>query len=164
MAAISGRFIADDFTATAMALMVDLLSATLAIIMGIVLAFAVNPPIFFSTDFLPAHVNVAIAGLTLPIHRRTTLEIYIPVLVAFLVSSYSLLFAYAYVPYTWLHLVTLIILLTPIITRVPNWLTRGGPRRLVAIGILSVVGTMAQHLTGGLLYEFRVGFVSGISA
>lgn len=132
--------------------------------MGTVLAFAINPPIFFGLDFLPALVNVAIAGLILSNHRRVALGIYVPILAVFLVSPYSLLFAYGYIPYTWLHLVALIILLSPIIPRVPNWLNRRGLHQLVAIAILSFVGTMAQHLTGGLLYELAVGFVGGISA
>jgi hypothetical protein len=164
MVGISGRFTAGDFLITAIALIADLWSGALAVIIGTVIAYAINPPIFFGLDFLPALVNVTIVSLILSKHRRIAVAIYIMVLVAFLLSPYSLLFAYGYVPYGWLHLVALIVLLSPTISRTPNWLTRSGLRQLTAIAVLAFVGTMAQHLTGGLLYEFAVGFVGGVSS
>jgi hypothetical protein len=163
MVGVSGRFTAGDFVLTAIALTVDLWSAAFAVIIGTALAYAINPPIFFGLDFLPALVNVAIAGLILSNHRRVALAVYVSVLAAFLASPYSLLFAYSYVPYAWLHLVALIILSSPIAPRVSKWLVGDGLRQLVAVAVLALLGTMAQHLAGSLLSEFTVGLVGGVS-
>lgn len=40
---------------------------------------------------------------------------------------------------------------------------RNDNRQLAAIAMLAFVGTMAQHLTGGLLFELTVGLVQGNS-
>ena len=34
---------------------------------------------------------------------------------------------------------------------------------MAAFAILAFIGTMAQHLVGGLLYEVTVGFVGGLA-
>lgn len=73
------------------------------------------------------------------------------------------MFGYGDVPYTWLHVVALVLLLSPVIARVPNWIVRNDNYQLAAVATLAFVGTMAQHLTGGLLFELAVGLVQGNS-
>ncbi len=163
MVGISGRFTAGDFLVTAIAIIGGPWSGTLSVLIGTVLAYAVKPPIFFGLDFLPAVTNVLIAALILSNRRRIALAIYIAVLVAFLASPYSLPFGYGYVPYSWLHILALIVLLSPLVAKIPSWITSNRSRQLVAIALLAFVGTMAQHLTGGLLYELTAGLVAGIS-
>ena len=130
---------------------------------GTILAYGLRPPIFFGLDFLPAIADVAIAALLLKGRYRIARGIYVAVFFAFLLSTYSLLFSYGYVPYTWLHIVALIVLLSPIAAKIPAWLNGNGYRQIIAIGTLAFVGTMAQHLVGGLLYELAVGVVGGVS-
>ncbi len=162
MIGISGRFTAGDFLLTTIALVAGLWSGALSVIIGTVLAYALRPPLFFGLDFLPALVNVAIAALLLSNRHRIAQAIYLVVFIGYLASPYSLLFGYVYIPYTWLHIVALVLLLSPIVARIPRWLACGGPRQLAAMALLAFVGTMGQHLTGGLLYEFAVGFIGGI--
>jgi hypothetical protein len=162
MIGVSGHFTAGDFIITAIPLTLDFWCGALAVLIGTVGAYSVNPPVFFGLDFLPALVNVMIAGLILSNHRRLSLVVYGVVMLAFLASPYSLTFAYGYIPYAWLHLVAFMILLSPAIAKVPIWLKEGGFKQLLSIVELSFVGTMAQHLTGGLLYEFTVGVVGGV--
>lgn len=148
---------------TAIALIAGPRSGSLTVLIGTVLAYAVRPPIFFGLDFLPALVNISIVGLVRSNRRRISQIIYIAALLVFLMSPYSLLFGYDSIPYAWLHITALVVLLSPLAPRIPDWITRGGYHQIAAIALLALVGTMAQHLTGGLLYELAAGIVGGIT-
>lgn len=163
MVGISGRFTAGDFILTTVALVGGVWGGTLSVLVGTVLAYPVNGPVFFGLDFLPGVMNIAVTGLVLEDHRRIAQGIFITVLFMFLVSPYSLLFGFGYVPFVWLHILALVVLLSPVVAIVPDWIVRNDSRQLLAIAILAFVGTMAQHLTGGLLYEMAVGVVEGNS-
>jgi len=163
MVGISGRFTAGDFLLTTVALVAGVWGGMLSVLVGTVLAYPVNGPIFFGLDFLPGVMNILLTGLILENHRRIARGVFIIVLVLFLASPYSLLFGYSYVPFVWLHILALAVLLSPAVAKVPNWIARNDSYQLVGIAILAFVGTMAQHLTGGLLYEMAVGLVEGNS-
>lgn len=162
MVGISSRFTAGDFILTSIALLCGLWSGSVSILIGTVLAFTITPPVFFGLDFLPALVNVAVAALLLSGQHRIAQGIYITVFFAFILSPYSLLFGFGYVPYTWLHIVALILLLSPLASKIPLWVDSTGFRQIGAIGFLSFVGTLGQHLTGGLLYELAGGVIGGV--
>jgi hypothetical protein len=164
MVGISSRFTAGDFILTSIALLCGLWSGTLSVFIGTVLAYGVRPPVFFGLDFLPALTNVAVASLLVSGRYRIARGIYGAVFLGFILSPYSLLFGFGYVPYTWLHIVALLLLLSPIATKIPRWVSSPGLRQIVAIGFLAFVGTMGQHLVGGLLYELVAGFLGGVSA
>jgi hypothetical protein len=163
MIGISGQFTAGDFMLTSIAIIAGLWSGTVSVLVGTVVTYAVRPPLFLGLDFLPAVANVSIAALLLSRRRKLAQAIYILILVAFLASPYSLLYAYDHVPYVWLHLLALAILLSPVAARIPSWVKGGGHQRVTAFAVLAFVGTMAQHLMGGLLYELTVGFVGGLA-
>jgi hypothetical protein len=163
MVGTSGYFTAGDFFLTTIALISGPWSGTLAVLVGTIAAYAVRPPIFFGLDFLPAIANVSIAGFLLSGRWRAAIGVYVVILVAFLVSPYSLLFGYDGVPYVWLHLVAFAILLSPISWKIPVWIRRLDVWGVIAIAILAFVGTLAQHLVGGILYEFTIGYVGGLS-
>jgi hypothetical protein len=163
MIGISGRFTAGDFLLTTVVLAAGLWGGILSVFIGTVLAYPVNAPLFLGLDFLPGVINILVAGLILEKHARIARATYVAILLLFLASPYSLLFGYGYVPYTWLHIVALAVLISPAASKIPNWIIRRGRQQLVAITLLAFVGTMAQHLTGGLLYELTVGLVQGSS-
>jgi hypothetical protein len=163
MIGISGQFTAGDFILTSIAAIAGLWSGTVSVLAGTVVAYAIRPPIFFGLDFLPAVANVSIAALLLSGRRKVAQAIYIVILVGFLVSPYSLLYGYDHVPYVWLHVLALAILLSPVAARIPSWVKRGGYPEVTAFAVLAFIGTMAQHLIGGLLYELTVGFVGGLA-
>lgn len=162
MIGVSGQFTAGDFLLTTIALTAGLWSGTVAVLVGTIIAYAVRPTIFLGLDFLPGVANVCIAALLISGRRRLAQTSYILLLVAFLVSPYSLLYGYDHIPYVWLHLVALAVLLSPVTSRIPNWLNKGGYFGVAAIATLAFVGTMAQHLVGGILFEFVLGFVGGV--
>jgi hypothetical protein len=163
MIGISGRFTAGDFLLTAIALVAGLWGGVLSVFIGTVMAYPTNGPLFLGLDFLPGVVNILVAGLIITSHRRIAQTVYGAVLLLFIASPYSLSFGYGYVPYVWLHVVAFAVLLSPIAARVPDWIRRNDKRQLAAIMALAFVGTMAQHLTGGLLFELTVGLVQGNS-
>jgi hypothetical protein len=163
MVGISGQFTAGDFLLTSIALTAGLWSGTLSVLIGTILAYPLRPPIFLGLDFLPAVANVSISALLLSGRRRLAQLCYIALLTAFLASPYSLFYGYDHIPYAWLHLIALVVLLSPLSARIPSWLKRGGYMTVVAIGTLAFIGTMAQHIMGGLLYELVAGFLAGIS-
>jgi hypothetical protein len=159
MIGLSGRFTAGDFLLTTIVLVAGLWGGIVSVLVGTILAYPISGPIFLGLDFLPGVVNILIAGLIITSHRRIAQIIYAAVLLLFLASPYSLSFGYDYVPYAWLHMVALAILLSPIVPRVPEWILRNDHRQLAAVATLAFVGTMAQHLMGGLLFELTVGVV-----
>ena len=163
MIGISGRFTAGDFLLTTIALVGGFWVGILSVFTGTVLAYSISGTAFFGLDFFPGVVNVLIVGLVVKRHRGVARLIYVAILLLFLTSPYSLLFGYDYIPYVWLHILALAILLSPLMAKVPSWLTLNDKHQIVAIGVLAFVGTMAQHLTGGLLFELVVGLVQGTS-
>jgi hypothetical protein len=162
MVGLSSRFTAGDFMLPAIALLAGPWAGIVSVIIGTVLAYAVRPPVFFGLDFLPGTVEVMILGFILSNKRQAARAVYVIILVTFLLSPYSLLFGYAQVPYTWLHILALIILISPLVSKMSVWLMRPGLSQVLSIALLAFVGTMGQHLTGGLLYEIAAGYVGGI--
>jgi hypothetical protein len=163
MIGVSARFSGGDFLLTSIALVCGFWSSILSVVIGTTLAYALRPPIFYGLDFLPGMLNVAIASLIIAGRSKIALGVYVATLVAFMLSPYSLLFGYGPVPYSWLHILALIALLPPISSRIRALIEVGGLRQIAGVGLLSFIGTMGQHLAGGLLYELTVGFVGGIA-
>jgi uncharacterized membrane protein len=157
------RFTAGDFLLTTIALVCGLWSGMLAVLIGTTIAYVVKPPIFWGLDFLPGVVNVVIACLVLSGRYKLAVGVYFAAFLAFVLSPYSLAFGYGYVPYTWLHIIALIALLPPLAARIRDWARGDGLRQICGVGLLSFVGTMGQHLIGGLLYELVFGFAGGIN-
>jgi hypothetical protein len=163
MIGISGQFTAGDFMLTSIAAVAGLWSGAVAVLVGTILAYVVRPPLFFGLDFLPGLINISIAALLLSGRRRVAQVIYLVVLALFLVSPYSSLYGYDHIPYVWLHLVAFAVLLSPVAARAPLWIKRGGYVGVAGFAALAFVGTMAQHLVGGLLFELSLGLVGGMS-
>ena len=162
MIGVSGQFTSGDFLLTTIAAVAGLWSGAVAVVVGTVLAYAVRPPLFFGLDFLPGLVNVLIAALLISGRRRIAQAIYVTVLALFLLSPYTLFYGYDHVPYVWLHVVAFALLLSPAAARIPSWIKQGGYRAVAGFACLAFVGTMAQHLTGGLLFELSLGVVGGM--
>ena len=164
MIGTSSQFTAGDFMLTTIAAIAGVWSGTVAVIVGTVVSYAIHPPIFLGLDFLPGVVNVMITGLLLAGRRQAARGIYFLILIVYLASPYSLLYGYDHIPFAWLHLAAFVVLLSPIASRMPAWVKVGGYRDVSAFAALAFIGTMAQHLTGGLLYELSFGYLAGISA
>jgi hypothetical protein len=58
------------------------------------------------------------------------------------------------IPFVWLHIVAFVVLVSPLGRNAGAWIQSLKPKLLTAgIAIAAFVGTMMQHLMGGILYE-----------
>ena len=78
-------------------------------------------------------------------------------LLAFVLNPLTTLF-FGPVPFVWLHIVALLVLISPLGRKAGQWVETLEPKFLTAgVAILAFVGTMMQHLTGNILTEVVFG-------
>lgn len=130
----------------------------ISVIIGTFLAIAMGKPvIFLFLDFLPAFVNTVAIGLLVRRKWWPTVLFYVTLLAAFLVNPLTSIFidiGGVVVPFVWLHIIALIVLLSPLGRKAGQWVESLKPTLLTAgLSILAFIGTMMQHLMGNILYE-----------
>lgn len=129
-----------------------------SVILGTFLAIAFGRPVsFMFLDFLPALVNTVALGFLVRRKWWPVVLLNLGLILAFLLNPLTTLFINVggiSIPFIWLHLVAFVILLSPIGRRAGQWVETVKPTRLTAgLAILAFIGTMAQHLMGGILTE-----------
>ena len=144
----------------------------ISVILGTILAITFGRPIiFFGLDFLPSAVDALIVGLLMREKRLAATAIYVLVFIVFLANPYTAIFVPVSIPflnlnsfflYPWLHLVALLVLISPLSKKAVEWVKGASLINLApGILILTFIGTLAQHLVGGLLYETILGMFVG---
>jgi uncharacterized membrane protein len=160
-----GSFALADILASLYGLILGPFIGGFSIIIGTFLAIAAGKPIvFMGLDFLPALMNALIVGLI--IRRRIVLSVSLNALLLalFLLHPYTAItipikfsqFETRFF-FPWLHLIAFIILVSLTKSKVVDWLSKSLKNKIAAVSILTLIGTMAQHLTGGLLWETIYG-------
>ena len=183
MFAIPGAsFRAGDIVAPLYGIILGPLVGPLAIAIGTIIGFFVGaPPVFLGLDFLPASMCAAVIGLATRRRRREAFLLNLVLVVAFLVLPYApgLIQVGSYqVPYVWLHLLGIAALASPLVARASHsltsdWTGRGNPipsmplagplgshyyrNQFLGILVFAFVGTMAQHITGGIVTQAVLG-------
>ncbi len=173
-------FRAGDFLAPLYGILLGPLLGPLAIAIGTVAGFATGaPPVFLGLDFLPGASCAAVVGLVI---RRKQIESSIlnsGLILVFLLLPFTSVFVQVgnfLVPYVWLHLVGVALLVSPISRKAGGEVTkdwtgfRGNPpqfhklrwsgylwQHFLAFLVLAFAGTLAQHLMGGILTQLVVG-------
>jgi len=144
----------------------------LSVTLGTFLAFAFGRPmIFLGLDFLPSAVDVLLVGLLMQGKRLLAVVIYVVLFMAFLLNPYTSILIPISIPllnlkmlvfYPWLHLAALIVLISPLSKKAPEWVN-GSSLKNITYGVLifTFIGTIAQHLVGGILYELVLGMLAG---
>ena len=156
----------------------------ISVIIGTFLGIAMGKPvIFLFLDFLPAFVNTVAIGLLVKRKWWPVVLLYVALLVAFLINPLTSIFIDVggiAVPFVWLHIVALVVLLSPLARKAPKWVEsveqikkveKVEPAkqtnrlrkfvdsvkriRYLTIGlfVFAFIGTMMQHLMGNILYE-----------
>lgn len=133
----------------------------LSVIIGTFIAFFGKPPVFMGLDFLPATVAAVSLGLLIKRKWITVIALNIVLLVAFLLHPNTSVFVTVPLsditiplPFAWLHIVALIVLISPLGRKAVEWVsTLTATKAATGITILFFIGTMMQHLTGNLLFE-----------
>ncbi len=148
------------------------LMGPLTIALGTFLGFSVGAaPVFLGLDFLPATVCAAVVGLVTRRRRREAVLLNFALIITFLLLPFapSLIQVGPYqIPYVWLHLVGLGMLASPLAARAvsrvaADWTFRelGSPRhygkQFLSVLLLGLIGTLAQHIMGGILTQAVIG-------
>lgn len=136
----------------------------LSIILGTFIGyFAGKPPVFLGLDFLPAAINSIVVGYVMRGKRKYSVIIYLILLVLFFIHPYAprmIQIGLSYgedslkFPFVWMHLIGLIILVSPVGTHISKLINEKSIK-MSAIGflLLSLIGTLSQHLMGNLLFS-----------
>lgn len=141
----------------------------LSVIIGSLIAFFGKPPFFMGLDFLPATVAAVSVGLLIKRKWIPVIALNIVLLVAFLLHPNTSVFVNVPLsditiplPFAWLHIVALIVLISPLGRKAVEWVsTPTAAKAATGLAILFFIGTMMQHLMGNLLYETILLPVSG---
>lgn len=133
----------------------------LSIIIGTFIGMLGKPPVFMGLDFLPALINTLSIGFLIKRKWNLVVILNMFLLVLFIINPFTTLFI-GPVPFFWLHLVALLVLISPIGRNAGKWVKTLDPKYLtVGIAVLAFIGTMMQHLTGNLLTELVFGHIIG---
>src|SRR5713101_8221759 len=117
-----------------------------------------NPGLRFGgLDFIPGALNLLVVSLAVRGRRNEACVILLGIIALFAVTPFTTVFVGSNLgspplPYFWFHLVALAILASPLSKSLPTWLKSGNYSRIAAsVGIMAFAGTMAEHISGGVL-------------
>lgn len=130
---------------------------------------------FSGLDFLGGALNVALISLLIRGRRTEAILMYVATLGLFVINQNTEIFVGSNfpklpvpfqwltvpsppVPYLWLHLVALGVLVSPLTRNLGGAFSSGARRTLAkAVLVAAFVGTMLEHVTGGILFASVVG-------
>ena len=163
MIGLSKPFSVSDFLAPLYGIILGPYVGGLSIIIGTFLGMAMGKgPVFMGLDFLPAFVNTVAIGFLMKRKWAPVVVLNIVLLSAFILNPLTSLFI-GPVPFVWLHIVALLVLISPLGRSAGRWVETLKPKFLTAgLAILAFVGTMMQHLMGNLLYEVVLGQILNV--
>ncbi len=166
---IPGVITAGGVIIPVIALLLDAPFAATAVFLGtFISSFAPwNPLRFLGLDFLPGTLNVLVVSLTIRGRRVYASVLFLAVILIFTLTPYTEAFVGVRlfsppIPYYWLHLVALVILISPFSKNILQRLESKNYRSAsLALAEVALIGTMLEHLTGGILSAvvFRAGIV-----
>lgn len=134
----------------------------ISITLGTFLAMAMGKPVtFLFLDFLPATVGAVSLGFLIKRKWIHVIALNVILLAAFLVHPNSSVFINfslnntdISLPFAWLHIVALAVLISPLGRKAAQWVKTQTTTKIAAgIAIMAFIGTMMQHLMGNLLFE-----------
>jgi hypothetical protein len=163
MIGLSKPFSVSDFLAPLYGIILGPYVGGLSIVIGTFLGMAMGKaPVFMGLDFLPAFVNTVAIGFLMKRKWAPVVVLNIILLLAFILNPLTSLFIGPF-PFVWLHIVALVVLISPLGRKAGQWVETLKPKFLTAgLAILAFVGTMMQHLTGNLLYEVVLGQILNV--
>ncbi len=163
MIGLSKPFSVSDFLAPLFGIILGPYVGGLSIVIGTFLGMALGKtPVFMGLDFLPAFVNTVTIGFLIKRKWAPAVVLNIILLLAFILNPLTSLFIGPF-PFVWLHIVALLVLISPLGRKAGQWIETLKPKFLTAgVAILAFVGTMMQHLMGNLLYEIVLGQIQHV--
>lgn len=174
MIGLSASFSVGDSLAPLYGIILGPFAGGVSVVLGTFLAMALGKaPVFLGLDFLPALVNAVALGFMVKRNWKPVMILNVALLLIFLLSPYSLLLVVVPLgagnfvfPFVWLHILALIVLISPLRTKVIYWIETLKTTYLPwSIAIVAFIGTMMQHLTGNLVFELTYGQpIGGLTA
>jgi hypothetical protein len=167
-----GTFSLGDAIAPLYGIILGPFAGAISVILGTILAIALGRPIIFlGLDFLPSAMDALIVGLVMQKKRLAATILYLVLFGMFLANPYTAIFVpvsvsflnlNSYFFYPWLHLIALLVLISPLSKKAAEWVNGASVANLApGVLILAFIGTLTQHLVGGLLYETVLGMFVG---
>lgn len=162
MIGMPANFSFSDALAPLLGIILGPFAGGVTVIIGTFAAAALGKPlVFLGLDFLPALVNCVAVGLLMKRKWIPVAALYILLIGLFVISPYSLALVQVgslAIPFVWLHVIALILLISPLRSKaVDNVKKTNIPRLTVSLAVLVFIGTMLQHLTGNLLFQLILG-------
>jgi hypothetical protein len=165
-------FKAGDIIAPLYGILLGPLLGPLSIAIGTTMAFFTGaPPIFLGLDFLPASMSATVVGLVSRKRKRESILLNLTAIFIFLLLPFTVFFVrigpYS-IPFIWFHIVALGLLISPLSTRAADLNSLGPTSSLFdhpssvlskfwGFLVLALIGTLAQHIVGGILTQVVVG-------
>src|SRR3989442_4519476 len=133
---------------------------------------------FGGLDFLGGALNVALISLLIRGRRTEATLMYVATLGLFVINPNTEIFVGSNlptlsppfqwlrlpsppIPYLWLHLVALAVLVSPLTRNLRDIFVRGTRRQLAkAVLVAAFIGTMLEHVMGGILFASLFGSVA----
>ncbi len=162
MIGLSQSFSVSDALAPLLGIILGPFAGGISVIIGTFTAAALGKPlVFLGLDFLPAFVNCVAMGFLIKRKWIPVVGLYAILLGIFIVSPYSLLTVQVgslAIPFMWLHIVALVVLISPLSFRAITNIKKFKIAYLaLSLAVLAFIGTMLQHLTGNLIFQFIFG-------
>jgi hypothetical protein len=160
-----GKFSVSDVIAPIYGIVLGPYVGGSSVIIGSFLAIAMGRPVtFLFLDFLPALVNCMALGFLIRGKWWPVVALNAVLLVGFILNPLTTLFISiggVSIPFFWLHILALIVLVSPLGHRAGKWVQTLKPAKLaVGLTVLAFVGTMMQHLMGNILTEAVMGYIT----
>jgi len=150
-----------EFVAPLLGIILGPYAGSLAAIVGTFVGILVTGRMnFFGLDFLAPTMNALILGFLIRKKQIVSILFYSALLVLFFAHPSTLHFVSVTlpngsfeVPFAWLHIVAWLLLVSPLGSRIPDWVSGGNAWKAVAGAcLLAFIGTTSQQLTGSLLF------------
>lgn len=173
MIGLSNTFSVSDALAPVYGIVLGPYTGGASVVIGTFVAMAMGKPIsFMGLDFLPALVNTVAIGFLMRKKWVPAIILNITLLAIFAANPLTVWFfnvplgsSTIAIPFFWLHIVALAVLISPLGYKAGPWVKSLKPAFIaVGIAILAFIGTMMQHLTGNILTEVVRSQIFGLTA
>jgi hypothetical protein len=132
-----------------------------SVLIGTFTAMTVKAPVFLGLDFLPGFINAVALGFLVRRKWLPVVVLNVILLIGFVANPLTvnlinvpLGVTNITVPFAWLHIVALVLLISPVGLKATQWVqTLKSTKAISGFAILALIGTMMQHLMGNILYE-----------
>tara|TARA_Y100000590_G_scaffold187693_1_gene213944 strand:+ start:2071 stop:2820 length:750 start_codon:yes stop_codon:yes gene_type:complete len=120
-----------------------------------------KPIIFLGWDFLPATMGALFIGMIIHGKKIVAIFLFVIGIVVFNLLPYTEMMIpineQISLPYNWFHIIAALALLTPLTNMSMNWIEENSKKAIIGLFIISIIGTLFQHIIGGTVFVVTLG-------